>query len=233
MLQALTPQNSMLWKKFKELTTNRVSSTEVASVLHMNPFKSRRYLFKQKTRQLKPEHWVSDSALNGLYQEQFAMEYLKKNTIFKKFDFKRPGLVLGQQYALCASPDLYCPKEKFGIEIKSLDTRAIPEKPEDVYLEHIIQCLVCCSVFQVTHWYLFYYNWRNIELSSCFLVAMDDYDFDSMVWPEVYNFLKDVQNMDEDAGLVRKKRKRNNDLLEQYLLSCVFKQNLKNEFQFE
>jgi len=141
-------QGSEIWKTYKKMLTNRISSTEMASVLLMNPYKSDIKLKLEKRGQIQKSDFESPAMMRGVVFEPLAIECFQSwtSSIFTQdqWSWRKPGLILDQD-CLCCSPDAMVFKVNkdgefqgigYGLEVKVLYSRPIPKKKQ-IYFQNI------------------------------------------------------------------------------------------------
>lgn len=158
-----------LWLYYKARTP-RISSTEVSIVLGVNNYKSRRALFKEKqNKEIPPKPFNSAAIQHGNDYEPVALQFLMSRLDpLNSLDWRKPRMVLDPHFPLCVSPDSV--NSQYGLEIKCLPVRPIPQTVDEIYTEHLLQCFACAHVVNLP-WMLFYYNHLNPEESRLYLVG--------------------------------------------------------------
>lgn len=181
-------QKSYLWSEFKRNQMNRISSTEMSSVLHCNPRMSYKKLFLLKSKREKNFPVFSSSAVLPI-EHGMLFEPIARSKIFEKmksdWDLKLPGCVLDPSAPLCCSPDGVFFHKTFdkmlGLEIKCpFLPRNMPVTKHDIKTCYLIQCFVCLHVCRADGWMLVFYDAESNRLES-FEISPD-----SSLWKEVF-----------------------------------------------
>lgn len=143
-----------------------VSASDVPSVLHANPFASRRALWAWKVGAKRRPEYTGPAVEHGKLGEVEAINAIKGQ--FPGHEFYQPGTVIAVDpgVKLSCSPDLVQldGEGKFvgGWEVKTPWSRVIPERADDVYWEHVWQALanslVFCGRGNWLFWNLYYHD---------------------------------------------------------------------------
>lgn len=212
MIALSSAQDTITWKTIKDsFSFDRISASEFASIFHLNPSKSRRALYLQKTKQKEKSNFQSPAMMRGLNEEENALDYLKQVLGFYYVCLLRPGIIYNTELPLMASPDAISLDWKgFGIEIKTLWSKPTPNDTTQLqeYPEHVLQCIVNMACAQVQTWYLFYWEPEEPRSSRLFKVHFSLPFFDSILVPKLMEFMEIVRTKNDDQGLLKKTTKK-------------------------
>lgn len=199
MFNLLLSQNSEIWRKTKEIlltTAGRVSSTELSSVLHLNPTKSKRALWQERKNGKNHYRYFGspEACEHGHAWEQTAiLQALAILSPFKPLEWAKPGIILDPLSPTCCSPDqiiLEPHGQILGLEVKCPYTTALPKEPSEIPPQHLVQCLCCIHNSKARGWYLFYYSDLDPLDNILFFVLPNQVLWDTLVVPMVRDFLK-------------------------------------------
>lgn len=207
-LELACTQGRALWKLLRENRT-RVTASELASVFHANPFRSRASVFRAKMGIPEPVR-MGPAIQNGLDREHEAIQYFGHRFLpsgcWSQF---KPGLVrVFEEPLLTCSPDAVFYSDEglaVGVEVKVPWTAPIPRKPEEVPVHYACQAFACARIFGFPVWHLFFFDDEKPENSTCWLVHNEDPVWERME-PVVQEFLEQVNRKDEKKGLQRKSK---------------------------
>lgn len=178
MLHLTLKQNGPLWKIARRLRKDRVSGSEIGSVLGINRFRSNKALFKQKTDPLGVPDFDNEDMRRGREEEPKALAYLSGCPGFWNHEWLRPGIVLGKGPfgRLMCSPDAMFVrgggKELEGVEVKTKrDPDKIPRSVEEIPDDNLLQCFISAQICGARGWYLLYWNHREPDESQLFYVS--------------------------------------------------------------
>lgn len=237
MLHLAMAQNSPLWNEFKE-TTNRITSTEIASVLHLSEYKAKSMLWKEKNKRVKKRRFENAATRLGKLLEPVAIwraVYLIDS--WDQFDFKyfKPGAVLDPLTPTACSPDIMMccneidteyyqnyqrigqPQLSFGIEVKVRYSRPIPHRIDDVESQYIIQAFSSIHITKANGWYLFFMNKEINEEMSLFFITPN-----YKIWEEITDKVKVFISLETEP-----KRKSRKDAIISEILMKEIKKEIK------
>lgn len=215
MIHLQMEQNKPLWL-FVKHNFLRISASEMASMLFLDPYQSRKKLFQNKTdvHYGKPLtlKFVSQAMQNGLDQEKNALDLLclyifniDPLQFYDKITALKPGTIIHETEDLSCSPDamLSCSFKSFptfielyGVEIKTPFSADIPQELEDISDTHYLQCQTSMLVSHVDCWLLFYYDFREPEKSTLFIVT-SDHRLHEFLLKKTKEFIKKVKQGDD------------------------------------
>jgi hypothetical protein len=146
---------------------SKIRSSEWSSIWGLNPYLSRAkywHILKGKREREEVSPYLP-AILHGHTEEPisykiFERDYLDPNLRIQTFGARQ----YWEDPIFSASPDgLICDEKGklvAGLEIKNPHTRDIPkEVSPDTYEElsyRALQCFLCCAIFEVPYWFLFY-----------------------------------------------------------------------------
>lgn len=205
-----------------------VSSTEMSSVLHCNPNKSRKKLYKEKRKLIRRFHVDNEATRHGNFYEPYAIMWACNYPQFYKWSLRtntldsKLGIMVDNVAPLCCSPDALFlnmeTREIRGLEVKCPYSREIPLVAEDVDRQYIVQALVCALCFKLREWYLLYYNANKPEKSSFWKISILDDSIFYTLKQEAEVFLNQVEQENDFAGFKHK------SVTDEYFLKNFFHQ---------
>lgn len=206
--------------------SDRVSATEVASVVHANEHKSRALLFKEKSG-LVPVRvpFNCEAVQHGIYWEPRALDWF-----FHRYPFLEGlevGTILHPIESVSCSPDclvvptdLVNPSVWDGIEVKVPFTRPIPQTRDEIDPAHLLQAFTCLHVVPRSRcWYLLYFYPEDPTRSTIWQID-PSHDAWLQIVSEVDLFLEQVKAGDLVRGLARK-RKLDGDRVKEFILDKI------------
>lgn len=233
MFHLLLEQNSNTWLEFKK-STKRITSTEISSVLHLNPNKSKAKLWREKNEKQTKRNESNVFTQIGRMLEPVALnkaiyliqEWRQNNDQY----FFKPGVVLDPYSPLCScSPDMmFCSsgEDLFGIELKIRVTRPVPNTISEIDLPHLVQAFSSLHICRARAWYLFYMEASLLDeremtseqaLHAGKLSLFKIYPND-LVWKEILN---QVQQFLEEKKNPPKKNKKRDGWMEKMISNGV------------
>lgn len=216
MFSLILEQSSQLWELYKR-NNPAVSATEISSVIHMNPYKSRRALYLEKTGRKSARTFTNEAMENGKKQEPAAIHWLGWH-YWRRFMVVRPGIVLHPDYPCAAcSPDALITDSVavegagevedsyFGLEVKCPWTNPIPQQPDEISAAHILQAFYCLHLCQARYWILYYFDWENPQhTGSRMYLILPDVDIFNKLYVAAQEFMAQVLKKNDELGLMRK-----------------------------
>lgn len=117
----------------------RASSTEIGSILHMNHYKSRSCLFREKQKGYRRPPWTSEAMRYGIFHEsdaiKQAMTHLDPE---KRYQWAKPGVIMDPFSPTCCSPDMIFFEPSYSCDI----CKTCPN------LDNELKCLECRRILK-------------------------------------------------------------------------------------
>lgn len=166
--------------------------------------------------------YINPAILHGRINEDFALQWYQENLISNRF-ILRPGTITNSRIFTGCSPDalIVFPKSNaldIGLEIKCPWKRKIPYQVDEIYEEHLVQC-VASSIALIGlgpwehEWRLMYYRREYDKNTSTYLEDVSIFDIvmnregADVVANEIAKFLHLVETENYKEGLRSKKAK--------------------------
>lgn len=175
-----------------------LSSTQISPALKLGG--STRGLVRRKTmKRMGFEKPLNVPAIkHGKEWEWLSIERAKSliSPGFPGAKWIKPAIVMDWEDPVCCSPDAMFHLEGydklFGLEVKTPYSRQLPSKPEDVQMEHLLQCFACLQICRANEWFLFYYS-VSLDEGVLFSVLPDKDLWKEEIVPRVRKFLEDPE----------------------------------------
>lgn len=168
MFSTALQQGSNEWVQYRQYC-ERVSSTELSSVIRLNKYKTCEKVREEKIYPNKIRFFDNAATQHGRAWEPVGLDMF--SNLFDPqhlMDWRSPGLLLDNYYPLCASPDrmvfIHDVHHVLGVELKTVYSRAVPQTPLEIYDEHLIQCLTCLFISNAWCWFLVYFDPKPMEI---------------------------------------------------------------------
>ena len=216
--------NERVWGAYKKMT-QRISSTEMSSVLDCNTRTSRKKLWEQKKGIITRKDLGELLPIqHGRNQEPIAREKIYE-ILKEHWELKLPKTVFDPEEPVCCSPDgVFYHREQdavMGLEIKCpWLAENVPLTKEKIKLEYLIQCFVCLMVLRADSWLLVYYDATGGVGLTGYQVFPDSRLWTECFLPEVDRFQADLEGT-KPCCLPRAEKKKKKDWVREKLLELT------------
>lgn len=208
-------QDGLVWKYFKRHNTTRISATELAPALGIGRYRSRNSVYLEKTKRKTARDFENDAMIMGRKMEPRAIASFARVWCTPGFNWLKPGAVLDPVHPVCCSPDAMfwdpTTRELFGLEVKVPFSSGIPDDPDHVSIDHIMQCLMNLHITRAKKWFLYYYDWEKPHKSTAWVIYPNDLLWQNGILTEVRDFMGKVKLSELDS-LPRDTNKKGNEI---------------------